>query len=309
MLVTFYSYVFSVSKQLILAFLHIILFSGNLLKIIFWLVNHFNYLTQNHLLDFSDIYIILSLLKIKLKPYLSFSNFCRIPIIDYHRHCRSCNYDLCLSCCQDLREASTSAISGRLSDSENGLTGQDEKLVFEQAYRQRLKFLDKISNWKANCDGNIPCPPREYGGCGYYSLSLSRIFKMNWVAKLVKNVEEMVGGCRVHDSGTSLDTESIDPSLFQCAHRDNDNDNFLYFPTSSDIRSNGISDFRKHWARGKPIIVRQVFDSSSIASWDPVVIWRGIQDTADEKMKDENKIVKAINCSDQSEVGSYSKSS
>lgn len=230
-------------------------------------------------------------------------NFCRIPIIDYHRHCPCCYYDLCLSCCQDLREASTSANSVDLLDNGNDMMGQDEKHLFEQAYRQRLKFSDKIPHWKASCYGNIPCPPRENGGCGYFQMNLCRIFKMNWVAKLVKNVEEMVGGCRVHDFGTSPEAESDDPSLLQCAHRDNSNDNFLYCPTSSDVKLNGISDFRKQWASGKPIIVRQVFDSSSLASWDPVVIWRGIRDTNDEeRMKDENQLVKAFNCSDQSEA-------
>lgn len=242
-------------------------------------------------------------LKIKLKLNLSFSNFCRIPIIDYHRHCPNCYYDLCLNCCQDLREASTSGNGGL--DNVNGLVGQDEKPLFERQYRQRLKFSDKILYWKADCDGNIPCPPREYGGCGYFQLSLNRIFKMNWVAKLVKNVEEMVGGCRVHDFGTLPEAESDDPSLLHCADRDNSSDNFLYCPTSSEIKLNGITDFRKHWASGKPIIVRQVFDNSSIASWDPEVIWRGIQGKNEERMKFENQLVKAINCSDQSEVGSY----
>ncbi|KAE8651612.1 lysine-specific demethylase JMJ25 [Cucumis sativus] len=227
-------------------------------------------------------------------------NFCRIPIIDYHRHCPNCYYDLCLNCCQDLREASTSGNGGL--DNVNGMVGEGDKTLFERQYRQRLKFSDKILYWKADCDGNIPCPPREYGGCGYFQLSLNRIFKMNWVAKLVKNVEEMVGGCRVHDFGTLPEAESDDPSLLHCADRDNSSDNFLYCPTSSDIKFNGISNFRKHWAIGKPIIVRQVFDNSSIASWDPETIWRGIQGKTEERMKYENQLVKAINSSDQSEV-------
>ncbi|KAJ7973352.1 lysine-specific demethylase JMJ25 [Quillaja saponaria] len=53
---------------------------------------------------------------------------------------------------------------------------------------------------------------------------------------------------------------------------------------------------------GEPIIVKQVFDSSSISSWDPIVIWRGVQDTTDEKMKGETRMVRAIDCLDWSEV-------
>ncbi|KAL0310655.1 UNVERIFIED_CONTAM: Lysine-specific demethylase [Sesamum angustifolium] len=35
---------------------------------------------------------------------------CWIPIIDYHRHCTNCSYDLCLSCCNDIREASKPSV-------------------------------------------------------------------------------------------------------------------------------------------------------------------------------------------------------
>ncbi|CAL5378808.1 unnamed protein product [Camellia sinensis] len=110
---------------------------------------------------------------------------CRIPIIDYHRHCANCSYDLCLSCCQDLREASIHGVKGEL---ENQLDGRTEyKITVTEQVKQsklRLKLSDKFFNWKANSNGSIPCPSKEYGSCGCLSLTLKRIFKMNWVAKL-----------------------------------------------------------------------------------------------------------------------------
>lgn len=231
----------------------------------------------------------------------SCSNICRIPIIDYHRHCGNCMYDLCLSCCQDLREASTSV--GKEEFSENDRI-QDTENASEQVKtsKLRLNLLEKFPGWKANNDGSIPCPPNEYGGCGYRSLNLSRIFKMNWVAKLVKNVEEMVSGCKVCDSETLLNTGSYDHSLCQYAHKEDGDGNFLYCPSSHDIRSEGIGNFRKHWVKGEPVRVKQVCDSLSMSIWDPKDIWRGIRETADEKTKDENRIVKAIDCLDWSEV-------
>ncbi|KAI8026024.1 Lysine-specific demethylase JMJ25 [Camellia lanceoleosa] len=145
------------------------------------------------------------------------------PIIDYHRHCANCSYDLCLSCCQDLREASIHGVKGEL---ENQLDGRTEyKITVTEQVKQsklRLKLSDKFFNWKANINGSIPCPSKEYGSCGCLSLTLKRIFKMNWVAKLVKNYEEMVIGCKVY----------------------NCNDNFLYCSTSEDIKVDGIADFR-----------------------------------------------------------------
>ncbi|KAI4301777.1 hypothetical protein L6164_035024 [Bauhinia variegata] len=211
-------------------------------------------------------------------------NFCRIPITDYHRHCPNCSYDLCITCCRDLREAN---FNQKPSD---------------QAKISNRNILSNIPDWRSNSDGSIPCPPRDYGGCGYSSLNLSRIFKMNWVAKLVKNVEEMVNGCRVSDNGDRLETKLNDLRLHQYSHREASDDNFLYCPTSEELKTDGIGNFRKHWKMGQPIIVKQVFDMSSISSWDPMVIWSGVRETADEKMKDENRMVKAIDCLDLSEI-------
>ncbi|KAE8688494.1 psbP domain-containing protein 7 [Hibiscus syriacus] len=120
---------------------------------------------------------------------------------------------------------------------------------------------------------------------------------------MVKNVEEMVSGCKVYDVETSEKIELNNPRLCQFADREGCDDNILYCLSSQDIKAEGIADFRKHWSKGEPVIVKEVFDSSSISSRDLRVIWRGIQETADEKIKDETRMVKAINCIDWSEVG------
>lgn len=232
---------------------------------------------------------------------LCFSNICRIPIIDYHRHCANCSYDLCLHCCQDLREASRH----HLVEDQMGGRNRDKETVSKEVKepRPRLGFSAKYPDWKANRDGSISCPPKEYGGCNYSSLNLNRIFKMNWVAKLVKNVEEMVSGCKICEVGDQPIAGLNDSTLSQYSHREESDDNFLYCPSCEDIRAKGINNFRKHWVKGEPVIVKQVFDSSSISSWDPMDIWRGIRETSVEKMKDENRVVKAIDCLNWSEVG------
>jgi len=217
----------------------------------------------------------------------SCSNFCRIPITDYHRRCPNCSYDLCLNCCRDLREATAD---------------RNKEPQTELAKTCDQNILSKFPHWRSNDNGSIPCPPKEYGGCGHSSLNLSRIFKINWVAKLVKNVEEMVSGCRISNSDGPPETGLSDLRLCQCSHREASDDNYLYCPASDDIKTDGIGNFRKHWKTGEPIIVKQVFDGSSISSWDPMVIWRGILETTDEKAKDENRMVKAIDCLDGSEV-------
>ncbi|KAK4711239.1 hypothetical protein R3W88_005752 [Solanum pinnatisectum] len=227
-------------------------------------------------------------------------NFCRIPIVDYHRHCSNCSYDLCLSCCKDLRDATKlvqddrgKQFLGRADCRET--TSKEVKLS-----NVHLNILSKLSDWKADGNGSIPCPPKQYGGCSSSVLSLKRIFKMNWVAKLVKNVEEMVSGCKVCDSGDLENTS--EGKLFQAAHRDNGDDNVLYHPLSEDIRSEGIEDFRKQWSRGKPVIIKDIYDVSSMSNWDPIEIWRGVRETTEEKTKDDNRTVKAIDCFDGSEI-------
>ncbi|KAG5006746.1 hypothetical protein JHK82_024686 [Glycine max] len=130
---------------------------------------------------------------------------------------------------------------------------------------------------------------------------------MNRVAKLVKNVEEMVSGCRISNADGPPETGLNDLRLCQYFHREASDDNYLYCPASDDIKTDGIGSFRKHWKTSEPIIVKQVFDGSSILSWDPMVIWRGILETTYEKEKDENGMVKAIDCLDGSKLAHFMK--
>lgn len=175
-----------------------------------------------------------------------------------------------------------------------------------------INFVHQFPRWKANSDGTINCGPMEAGGCGSSKLVLRRIFKINWVAKLVKSAEEMVNGCTICDvdglmrcpcTGNNT-SESNWVSKFtrrQCSMRDGSDDNFLYFPLSEDIKHEGISHFHEHWVKGEPVIVRHTFECPLASSWDPSIIWKGIQETIDERM-DENMKVKAFNCYNLSEV-------
>lgn len=230
-------------------------------------------------------------------------NFCRMPIVDYHRHCGNCSYDLCLSCCKELREASLADGDGDKAERDQPDGIQDKESMSEQVSvtRTKLIFSDKYPDWKADNHGSIPCPPREYGGCGSTLMSLCRIFKMNWVAKLVKNSEEMVSGCKVYDACAPQSTELNDSRFRQLSHREDSDDNLLYSPASDYIKTEGFYIFRRQWLKGQPVIVSQVCDNSSSSAWDPAVIRREVQEIADKKSKT-NKLVKAISCLNWSEV-------
>ncbi|XP_073302831.1 E3 ubiquitin-protein ligase JMJ24-like isoform X1 [Primulina huaijiensis] len=229
-------------------------------------------------------------------------NSCRMLIIDYHRHCIKCSYDLCLNCCKDIRKASDPSEKLEM----NEITGESDDQV-EVMISGHIKLSDvklnlfrRYPDWKANADGSILCPKKEYGGCGSYLLTLKRIFKMNWVAKLVKNVEEMVDGCKVRNSD-SLEKTGFDLRLCQAANREKD-DNLLYHPSSQDIKNEGIGDFRMHWNKGKPVIIKEICDTSAMSSWDPMVIWEGIKKMNEEKTKDADRVVKAVDYFDWTEI-------
>ncbi|XP_010528894.1 PREDICTED: lysine-specific demethylase JMJ25 [Tarenaya hassleriana] len=220
-------------------------------------------------------------------------NVCRIPVVDYYRHCSSCSYDLCLRCCQDLRAESSVEVIGTAQDIA-GKAGVP---------KLRLRFSDKFPKWKANSNGGIPCPPKEYGGCGSQSLNLGRIFKMNWVAKLVKNTEEMVSGCKVSSyAGELQDSDPSDSGFCKLAHREDSSDNFVYSPSLDVIKSEGVISFEKQWTEGRPVIIKRVLDETSLRNWDPEVIWRDIKEISDEKTKDQDPLVKAVDCLNGSEV-------
>ncbi|KAL8166366.1 hypothetical protein V2J09_007865 [Rumex salicifolius] len=219
-----------------------------------------------------------------------------VPIVDYHRHCPNCPFDICLSCCQDLRVASSVSIAAVTSSSNSC----DASQVLSS--QSKLPLGEKYPGWRAHDDGSIPCLPRVHGGCGSGSLILQRIFKLNWVAKLVKILEEMTGGCKLSYASNFPGTEVVQSNLYQYAYREESHDNFLYCPTCEDIKTEGVGEFRKHWIQGKPVIVKQVCDNLSISNWDPIILWREIQETSDERMKDANRTVRAVDCWDWSEV-------
>ncbi|XP_021742533.1 lysine-specific demethylase JMJ25-like [Chenopodium quinoa] len=225
---------------------------------------------------------------------------CRVPIVDYHRHCSACSYDLCLRCCQDLRSETLAVAKDDVVDDNN--SEKNHLGEVQASPNHNLLLSVKFPGWRASIDGSVPCLPREHGGCGCSYLTLRRIFKMNWVAKLVKNLEEMVSGCKVKGISNCSDSRSLSSRFLECASRKESDDNFLYCPSAQDIKLDGVVNFRKHWAKGEPVLVKQVCDGSSSTSWDPMVIWREICESTDERMNDASKMVKAVDCLDWSEV-------
>ncbi|KAJ0037921.1 hypothetical protein Pint_23206 [Pistacia integerrima] len=250
---------------------------------------------------------------------------CRTSIVDFHRSCPNCKYDLCLVCCREMRDGH--------------LQGGGEEVVVEYCKPKGLGYLHgimkqsespekdrsstaesnskdqnrSIPDWKANGNGGIPCPPKELGGCGDGLLELRSIFTRNWVAELVIKAEEVVKAhnledmpkspeqmCNCYNSAGEIDTGNN--QLRKAASREESNDNYLYNPVAKDIQHGDLKHFQWHWAKGEPVIVSNVLDCALGLSWEPMVMWRAFRQITNIK-HGQHLDVKAIDCLDWCESG------
>eukprot|EP00252_Welwitschia_mirabilis_P000674 TRINITY_DN10647_c0_g1_i2.p1 TRINITY_DN10647_c0_g1~~TRINITY_DN10647_c0_g1_i2.p1 ORF type:complete len:799 (-),score=160.22 TRINITY_DN10647_c0_g1_i2:16-2412(-) len=214
-------------------------------------------------------------------------NRCYATIVDYHRNCPTCAYDLCLACCRELREKSQKRGVGDFNSTQ-------------------------LQEWKARYDGSIAC---EQVGCGNSLLILKRICKVNWIGKIEKDAEEMASSCKISDNITysSPCSSCYKHAVYSkkgcprkkslvAAHRKDSDDNILYCPTSQDIKKGGLQHFQKHWIKGHPVVVQNVIDDISGLSWNPLVMWDAFQESQNGKLSEGTTIAKAINCLSWSDI-------
>lgn len=139
-----------------------------------------------------------------------------------------------------------------------------------------------LESWEVLKDGRITCPPKNVGGCGVNILDLRCVFSFGWTKELQLSIEEIL---EKHDFPETSDVGSscsfcqnkshnanITNRVQEAARRSNSSDNFLYYPTSRDLRTENIEHFQKHWAKGHPVIVRNSIQNAVNLSWDPVTM-------------------------------------
>ncbi|KAK7293879.1 hypothetical protein RJT34_16756 [Clitoria ternatea] len=218
---------------------------------------------------------------------------CNTSIVNFHRSCPNpdCRYDLCLTCCMELR---------------NGLHCEDTTACENEG---TVDTPPVTSAWRAEINGGIPCPLKSRGGCGATNLSLRRLLEANWLEKLIKSVEELAVKCQppIIDLSPgcvvchSFAEDAVQNSVRKAASRKTSNDNLLYCPDSVKIGDTEFEHFQRHWIRGEPVIVRNVFEKGSGLSWHPMVMWRAFRG-AQKILKEDANTFKAIDCLDWCEV-------
>lgn len=207
--------------------------------------------------------------------------------------------DLAESAQQNGQEHSDGEQTDEHSDGEQ----TDEPLDREQTEEAPVI----LPTWLALDNGAIPCPPKLRGGCGEHVLALKTLFKPSWVSKLVKDVEELVGGDALKKQ---VDVPCSDcnkrgikrTNLQRAANRVEDKDNYIFYPTFKEVESGALAHFQKHWRQGEPVVVRNVLEGATGLSWEPMVMWRAVRETTRNKFKEDTKTVTALDCADWSEV-------
>ncbi|KAK9145591.1 hypothetical protein Sjap_005494 [Stephania japonica] len=254
---------------------------------------------------------------------------CNTSIVDLHRGCPNseCSYELCLKCCSELREgrqpggseAETSQrhfVERQVTDINTKPETPIKSCAGElqgppEGKHYELDTSCVFPDWRALSNGSIPCPPKARGGCGSEMLKLCCTFESDWVVGLVRKAEDLTcnfpptnGDFSTRYSSCNCSTVNNDKNsdVREAAFRQND-DNFLYCPNSASISDNQIEHFQKHWIRGEPVIVRNVFEKTPGLSWDPMVMWRGCRETsAKGRLKEESQSVWAVDCFEWCEV-------
>lgn len=243
--------------------------------------------------------------------FLNDSDNCRTSIVDLHRSCPNpdCCFDVCLTCCQELRKII------QLGEAE---TSRKEKPGWQSQVALVNDLMAETSShsfgWKANADGSIPCPHKEHGDGSTTKLELRRLYNANWVTELIKSAEDITScyeppdvdisqRCFTCHTSGSEGNRNTNPEVRQAANRNEGDDNFLYSPNAVNLTDHEIEHFRKHWMKGEPVIVRNSLDKTSGLSWEPLVMWRAMREMgANVKFEEETRSVRAIDCLDWCEV-------
>ncbi|KAL2339220.1 hypothetical protein Fmac_013666 [Flemingia macrophylla] len=223
-----------------------------------------------------------------------YCDHCATSIVDLHRSCPNCSYELCLSCCQEIRDGSIKPrpelkfqYVNRGYDYMHGGVPLPVYCDLETSEGH----IKSSSVWNAKSNGSISCAPRELGGCGSSVMELKRILRRWWVSDLEAKARSTLEKCEIEF--TTLQQKAV--SSYTCMRKE---------AIREGINDNDIEKliFQNHWGNGEPIIVRDVLKQGTGLSWEPMVMWRALCENMDSNISSKMSEVKAIDCLANCEV-------
>ncbi|KAG7658174.1 Zinc-finger domain of monoamine-oxidase A repressor R1 [Arabidopsis suecica] len=237
-----------------------------------------------------------------------YCDHCATSIVDLHRSCPKCSYELCLKCCQEIREGSLSErpemkfhYVDRGHRYMHGLDAAEPSLS--------STFEDEEANpsdakWSLGENGSITCAPEKLGGCGERMLELRRILPLTWMSDLEHKAETFLSSYNISPRMLNCRCSSLETELTRkSASRTTSSDNYLFCPESLGVlKEEELLHFQEHWAKGEPVIVRNALDNTPGLSWEPMVMWRALCENVNSTSSSEMSQVKAIDCLANCEV-------
>lgn len=238
------------------------------------------------------------------------SNNCYTSIVDLYRSCSKCSYELCLSCCIDIHENKVKNYDIEIMQypyrGKDYMHGESPTIHINKINSDIAQHdvnnikTDAASTLMEDFDGRIFCPSKEFGGCGESVLELRHLLKNNCVSDLVLKAEKIARNAHSLDKSRDCNCSNTDClNLRKAASRSDSVDNYLYCPSSRDLKKGVLEHFQKHWMEGEPVIVRDVLENTSSLSWEPMVMWRAMRWA---KNISNTKMMKAIDCLANCEV-------
>ncbi|RDY14574.1 Lysine-specific demethylase JMJ25, partial [Mucuna pruriens] len=218
---------------------------------------------------------------------------CATSIVDLHRSCPNCSYELCLSCCQEIRDGSIRPRAEMKFQHVN--RGYDymhggDPLPVPCDSETSEGHIEPTTVWNGKSDGSISCAPKEMGGCGSAVLELKHTLPLGWISDLEVKACNMLKIWETEHTTIQKKAISSYTSMRKEAIREGINNN------------TGLTLFQKHWANGEPILVHDVLKQGTGLSWKPMVMWRALCENMVSEISSKMSEVKAIDCLANCEV-------
>ncbi|KAF8075479.1 hypothetical protein N665_1091s0007 [Sinapis alba] len=236
-----------------------------------------------------------------------YCDHCATSIVDLHRSCPKCSFELCLNCCQEIREGSISQRPEmKLQYVDKGykyMHGLEMK-PSSSSVSEEDEEANTSAKWSAGSDGSITCAPKELGGCGDCMLELKRILPQNRISDLEQKAEAFLASYDNSPRVSKCKCSALETDMTRkTASRSGSTDNYLFCPRSLDVlKEEELKHFQEHWRKGEPVIVRNALDNTPGLSWEPMVMWRALCENLDSTASSTMSEVKAIDCLANCEV-------
>ncbi|KAG2302661.1 hypothetical protein Bca52824_031312 [Brassica carinata] len=236
-----------------------------------------------------------------------YCDHCATSIVDLHRSCPKCSFELCLNCCQEVREGSISQRPEMKTQYVNKgykyMHGLEMK-PSSSSVSEEDEEANTSTKWYSGSDGSITCAPKELGGCGECMLELKRILPQNRISDLEQKAEAFLASYDNSPRVSKCKCSALETDMTRkTASRSGSSDNYLFCPRSLDVlKEEELLHFQEHWTKGEPVIVRNALDNTPGLSWEPMVMWRALCENLDSTASSKMSEVKAIDCLANCEV-------